>query len=278
MDTGTTIGIVLAVLAVGVGIGRSFASGVQTPNPFAQFGLSVPLKIFHYFLPYSLILYSFINDIIFEANMYWPAPLIALGVALLNSFVSNRFISANLGKMQSDLCTIPGLSSWTAYELPQMTVFTTTLLGYISMFNTTIQLNKGSEYTKIIPPWILLGAFSLMQYGMMLKDGCFGDDITKGNFNILGSSFVNWLLAVIVGTGIGAGAGYGITKSSLFAEGASGSPSFTSTGPAKPPMAKSSDPNVGTCSAPNDQDQFVCEAYKNGELVTSTVVENFVGK
>ena len=30
-------------------------------------------------------------------------------------------------------------------------------------------------------------------------------------------------------------------------------------------------PGVGTCSAPNDQDQFVCEAYKNGELISSTL-------
>jgi hypothetical protein len=30
-------------------------------------------------------------------------------------------------------------------------------------------------------------------------------------------------------------------------------------------------PGVGTCAPPNDQDQFVCEAYKNGQLISSTL-------
>jgi hypothetical protein len=29
--------------------------------------------------------------------------------------------------------------------------------------------------------------------------------------------------------------------------------------------------SVGTCSAPNDDDQLVCEAYRNGELVTTSI-------
>jgi hypothetical protein len=39
------------------------------------------------------------------------------------------------------------------------------------------------------------------------------------------------------------------------------------------PLGSRRSPGVGTCSAPNDQDQFVCEAYRNGKLVTTTIAE-----
>jgi hypothetical protein len=272
-DTGTIIGGILggvAVLIIGIVIGKR-----RSDEPFVTPGVPVFLKIFHYFLPYSLIFYALLNDLIFETGMYSPAVAIGFVFVLLNGFVSkNREV--NIGKIQTDLCTIPGFSGLPAYEFPQITVFVSIVLGYISMFNTTIQTAKGSDWTKIIPPWILLISFGLIQYFTMLKDNCFD------NFNIiLGSSFVNWLITFLVSAGIGILSGWGISQSTTFAEASSGSPSFTSVGPpssTKPPMAKSSDPNIGTCSAPNDQDQFVCEAYKNGELVTSTVVENFIGK
>ncbi len=42
-------------------------------------------------------------------------------------------------------------------------------------------------------------------------------------------------------------------------------------GPAMAPT--SGTPGAGKCSSTDSDDQFVCEAYKNGELVTSTIVE-----
>ena len=275
MDGGSIAAIVISSIVVLGGVfaaGRYIGSQVST-TPFATPGVPVLLKIFHYFLPYCLIFYTLLNDLVFLSGMYSPSVPIAFGAILVN-WVFSKYRDVNIGKIQSDLCGIPGLSWLSAYELPQTTVFTSVILGYISMFNTSIQLEKGSEWQKIIPPWILLISFGLIQYFVMVNDECFN------NFNIFGVSFVNWLVAFLGGAGLGALSGWGLSKAEGLSKASSGSPSFTSAGPlsSNPPMAKSSDPNVGTCSPPNDQDQFVCEAYKNGELVTSTITEGFIGK
>jgi hypothetical protein len=47
--------------------------------------------------------------------------------------------------------------------------------------------------------------------------------------------------------------------------------SLASGGPAMAPTSGTA--GAGKCSPTDSDDQFVCEAYKNGELVTSTIVE-----
>jgi len=268
MDGGTITGIVVGVV---LGVVLVYALGVYTARQptVTPFKVNlVFLKVLYYFMPYCLAFYTMFNDVIFETVMYVPALGLAIGSIILNWYFSDRVGKPPL----SGLCTVPGLSYLPAYEVPQSMLFTTVILSYIGGFNTTIQVTKGSDWTKIISPWVFLASLLLIQFFMMRNDGCFDSfNITLGG---VGNMFF-LLLAAAASAGIG----YALTTQTPFAEASSGSPSFTSAGPTtKAPMAKSSDPNVGTCSAPNDQDQFVCEAYKNGELITSTITEGFIGK
>lgn len=270
MDGGTIAGIVVGVFLGVIGIymfGRMSADQAVAPGVTPFKVNFVFLKVLYYFMPYCLAFYAMFNDVIFETLMYVPGMALSIGAVILNYALSNKENKPEL----SGLCTIPGLSYLPAYEIPQPMLFITIILSYIGGFNTTIQLAKGSDWRKIIPPWVLLASLLMIQFVTMKGDGCFTD------FNLLFGGIGNVVILLAVAAA-SAAIGYALTKETTFAEASSGSPSFTSNAPTTAPMAKSSDPNVGTCSAPNDQDQFVCEAYKNGELVTSTIVENFIGK
>jgi hypothetical protein len=274
MDAGTITGIVIgAVAGIGLLLSLGYKLGSDRPSTFSPAtGFPVPLKILHYFMPYSLAFYTMFNDVVYDTPMYTPGLLLGIVSVWLNTTLSNLGVDF---REQSGLCTIPGLSGWTAYEVPQPMIFIMAVLSYIGGFNTSVQIGKGSNYAKIIPPWILLAAILIIQAVVMYSDKCF--DPSNTTFKTIFGGVGNVLILLVVGAA-SAGIGYAMTTLPQFAEGATGTPGFTSAGPPKPPMTKSSDPNVGTCSAPNDQDQFVCEAYKNGELVTSTITEGFIGK
>lgn len=66
---------------------------------------------------------------------------------------------------------------------------------------------------------------------------------------------------------------YGLNKGGSPGSGTAGSLLGTPKGGGLGSTGPTTTPGVGTCSAPNDQDQFVCEAYKNGDLITTTIVE-----
>ena len=60
-----------------------------------------------------------------------------------------------------------------------------------------------------------------------------------------------------------------LPSEALTSSSVSSAPSKKPVGPGGTPFYSSTS-SVGTCSAANDDDQMVCEAYKNGELVISS--------
>jgi hypothetical protein len=135
----------------------------------------------------------------------------------------------------------------------------------------------------LLPSWLMTVIIPVLQWIVLLASGtCFEPYIlVQRTGSVWGGGTLSSLLAFIIGGGIGGGAGYGVSQSSYFRS--IGGVGGISLSQAAPPtkssgFSSSKDPNVGTCSAPNDQDQFVCEAYKNGELVTTTITESFIGK
>lgn len=214
--------------------------------------------------------------------MYWPAPLLALVVSMINTGIS-KGLTGNVAD-ESDLCGIPGLTTvLPSFVAPQLILFSGTILAYIASFNTAIKSESTTlPFTSIIAPWALFGAVILLQITMLYKSGCLA-----GYYFTY--SWVSILIAIAAALAIGGGAGAGFATLPFFRNPPPGALVIPATanklGPGGitpytpvPPPDKSSDPNVGTCSPPNDQDQFVCEAYKNGELITSTITEGFIGK
>lgn len=248
---------------------------------------SIFFKILYYFLPYSLMLYSFISDAVLGVNMYWPAPLLALVASMINTGIS-KGLTGNVAD-ESDLCGIPGLTTvLPSFVAPQLILFSGTILAYIASFNTAIKNQSNTlPFTSIDASWGLFGAVVLLQAVILYRSDCFGGYYFSG--------WVSILIAIAAALAIGGGAGAGFARLSFFNRAAALPPSMYGPGGTQrcpdglPPgpngscdrssgFTSSKDPNVGTCSPPNDQDQFVCEAYKNGELVTSTITEGFIGK
>jgi hypothetical protein len=276
-DTGVIVGSVLGGIIGGISL---VLLGVQVYTK----GIPNILKILYYFLPYFLILFSFFNDIILEGNMYWPAPLVALGAVMVNALASRGINGALIP--ESDLCGLPGLSRFLPSNLmPQIIVFSSTILAYIASFNTGI-----GNTNAVAPSWVMFAVIPIIQWIVLTASGtCFESYFLVQKFgSVWGWGTASSLLALGLGLFSGGLAGGLLAGSADFRKlSPSGSPLIipATLGPSgitpfTPPPKKvtSDDPNVGTCSAPNDQDQFVCEAYKNGELVTSTITESFIGK
>ena len=123
----------------------------------------------------------------------------------------------------------------------------------------------------------LMFGFLIAQAVVMYGNGCF-----KAYY--FSYSFVTILIALLVGLICGwfgwIGVRFLAPQRLPSAAGSISPPSSSSSGGIttrvkagfNPITPISPTPDVGTCSPPNDQDQFVCEAYKDGEVVTSTIV------
>ena len=182
-------------------------------------------------------------------------------------------------------CTLPGfewLGDWfNKTYFPQGIVLSSSVLFYYLWFLVNTSRPQ-------IFPGIIIGIILFGQGVSLSLNGCFGND---------SSSVV--ALKVIFGSLFGAimgGIGYAIVKNTDKIPFSSFSEEFTTFSstkeenktPAKkmvvdvfgpPPASKAVSGDSacitsgnGKCLPPNDEDQFVCEAYRNGELVTSTIV------
>jgi hypothetical protein len=283
-DTGTIVLVLIGGIVLGVGVVylgfKTFTTGI--PNI---------IKIIYYFFPYFLILFSFFNDIIVEGNMYWPAPVAGISLVIINTIASRILAGGPIP--ESDLCGLPGLSKVLPSNLlPQIILFSSTALSYIAAFNTGI-----GNTDAIAPSWIIAILIPLIQTLVLLfSANCFDNyRLVEWAGSSMTAGVVSSLIAVGLGLAVGGGIGGGLAHSSDFRKLPGPGPTLYGPGGLRrcpdgfPPglngscdrskgFTSSNDPNVGTCSAPNDQDQFVCEAYKNGELVTTTITESFIGK
>lgn len=242
----------LLVFLVGIGAIRSFYT-----DSFSS--VTTGFKILYYFLPYSLFLFAGMSDLIVQEFHLFPAALTSSVLVVLNYLIA-KLVPGGLTQ-DTDICGIPGLSKVGSNLVPQSILFVSSFMGYIVAY--VMQRNASLGY----PVLGVAAAIALTQISVLTKT-CAGQ-----NYFLL-DIFPSSILGTVGGAGIGALMGYFISKYVNVGSGADTSQNSVlgSKSPITGPPA-SKTPGVGTCSAANDQDQFVCEAYKNGQLVTSTIVE-----
>ena len=228
--------------------------------------ISTYLRQLFLYLPNALVLFGFIMDSINQEFRYSLASIIGLGSVLLNWLISkllSLFVTNPVShSIIAAQCTVPGFESLESFFSPQGIVLPSAIFTYLLIdlgFHRKPLENAGTAF--------LMFGFLFAQAIVMIWNKCF----QRYYFT---SSFVTILLGMLVGAFSGwigwIGVRYGAPQR---LPSATGSISPSSNAPMKNPLgAPSGTPDVGTCSPPNDQDQFVCEAYKDGEVVTSTII------
>lgn len=217
------------------------------------------------------------------ANVVASAP--AAAVATVNPFAESTSTNPFAGGMRGGYvgCTVPGFESIESLYAPQGLVLPAAIFMYLIMdFGTHRSASRNIGLGVILPAILVL--HSSIMWGL----GCFSKYYWQ---NPLVTIFAGFTVGAICGI-----SGWAVVKTffadklptsalnPMFGSSSGGSRSnvgpggtgpLGSDGPVIPPSGVNSarSPGVGTCSAPNDQDQFVCEAYKNGKLITTTMAE-----
>lgn len=228
-------------------------------------------KILYYFLPYALFLFGVIYDGLVRKIKFFPAGFVGLAAVYLNSSISWLTGGSYEDK---DICGIPGMSKWGSDITPQNIVFTTSVLSYIASYITsgdpTNSAYAGSAWAGVFAVWLL-------QTGIFNAQECYSGKLW---FLTFGNSIATRIVPPLIGLASGmlwgglAGWGFSNLKGDDAGVGLSSEAKQSLTQTSGPAMASTSGTaGAGKCSPTSDDDQFVCEAYKNGELVTSTIVE-----
>jgi hypothetical protein len=271
------------------GLKQEFLEALNRPNPFAPVGLL--FWNFFVYLPTALLTFGILVDVINQDFRYTIATLIGLGAILLNKIFgmgidkwSGR--TANVvGDIVAELtgavttpptsyanCIVPGFESFESIYMPQSILLTTTIFTYF-LFDFASTRDSSKNVSAAV---FMLGSLAV-QTGILYKNGCLD------KYWITSYPILNALVAAVAGMSLG-GFSYLIVKNSAPGR----LPSAIDSAPPfviheKFNVIKTDKlPGVGKCKsgaekcdAPSDkeQDQFVCEAYKNGELITSTIAE-----
>lgn len=227
---------------------------------------------FMVYLPMALLSFGFISDLFAQQYNMSAGSLVGIVGILLNAglgmFLKTRTTTTGgaetdifpsvsdlpppppiptISTSLDEICKIPGLDIG-GYFPPSMLLTSSILMFYL---NGIWANNPTHSYLASVFTVLFIGLQTWFVYSKC-KDAF---SLVK----IMGGLFIG----LVIGT-----VGYWI-NSAIFPSNTPGTigPSTKSYGSSAPT------PGVGTCSAPNSQDQFVCEAYKNGELITSTIAE-----
>jgi hypothetical protein len=194
------------------------------------------------------------------------------------------------------------LKGFSARFVPQNLLFVSTLVTYLAAFATESQssiLSNSLAASRVGSAWGLAVSVILIQlFSILSSPECTPEPI--GTF----SGMFRALLAIALGMAAGGGAGYGFATASwtqptyntgdpVVAQSGLGSkaPNAKTPGfvreqfqlgaglgemPAPPAQAADAVPvdmakSSGAVTPGDSSDQFVCEAYKNGQLVSSTL-------
>ena len=248
--------------------------------------------IFGLYLPVTYILAGALADAISQQWSVSGASLSALLGAILN-FIGHRladYAGSTTSKMQSSIlsgnaanlsgiysgCTVPGFEGFESMLAPQSLVI---IFSMTTFFFIDIKQNQpGQSISGLIGLTVIA---TLVQIYVLMSNACWTPDFYASwipNILMLGPILFAGLFGV-------AGAGFGylinnaikkalpvaVPPSTVKATQADGPVSTSSGGfgSTLPPVGGSGGGGAGT----SDDNQFVCEAYKNGELVTSTITE-----
>jgi hypothetical protein len=263
----------IVFIAIGIAIGYTIKTGTALPG--FQFLVSW-FKVLYYFLPYALFLFGVLYDGLVRKIKFFPAGFIGLGAVLISWGVSR--IAAGTAVIDTDICGLPGMSNLGSNLAPQNILFASTVMSYIAAYISASQTD--SAYSGAAWGGVFI-TFAIQAVGYVVNK-CYDSKISQGAAGVAVNSWilqlggagppaVGLMLGMLIGGGSGAliatyaGNGVGIGLSSEQKQ------ALTSSGPAMGSTAGAT--GAGKCSSTDSDDQFVCEAYKNGELVTSTIVE-----
>jgi hypothetical protein len=256
--------------------------------------------LFGLYLPITYILAGVLSDSISQRWSTSGASLSALLAVILN-YIGSKFVDGvgfTTIKMQSGVlsgnagnltgiysgCTVPGFEGYESILAPQSIVIIFAISTFFLIDITTN--NPGQAVSGLIGLTIVA---TLIQVYVLVSNACWTSDFyvnwpTDLSFIKLASKFMIFpiLFAGIFGV-IGAGIGYGVSgviKKSLIPPPPPPPPGPTGAGvTSSGGMFGSVLPLIGGSSlgggvvGSSDDNQFVCEAYKNGELITSTITE-----
>ena len=224
------------------------------------------------FIPLGFMLFGMIADVINQEFRNTIATILGMIAVVLNNLVSRMLTTGSVpmagGAVPDQVwCTIPGLNALESRAFP-MTITTT---WAIMMYYITFAAAKRPA-SQNISLGVGLGGLSLIQILTFMFVGC------KDYFIPVGGSYLfNVLGAIVLGTTIGTTA-YGVVNNFYPAYAPIGfAPPTANPGlldaTARNPMAGTSSKTGGSCSAVEggEEDAMVCEAYKNGQLVTDTL-------
>lgn len=279
---GGAVGIAIGASAVTLLVTGAVYYYTKVPNLYpagprvAEIGETFSLvnwfKVLYYFLPYGLFLFGIIYDGLVRKIKFFPAGFIALGATYLNSTLSGFLRNDTI---DTDVCGIPGMSEWGSAIGAQNITFSTAVLSYIASYLSTSgdfdSSFKGMAWAGVFGVWIL-------QTFVFNMSGCKDSRSWFGAFDSeFGKRFAGPTIGLLSGMLWGGLSGFLFSKYITGDDsgvGLSSEQKQALTQKSGPAMASTSGTaGAGKCSPTGDDDQFVCEAYKNGELVTSTIVE-----
>jgi hypothetical protein len=237
------------------------------------------LKVFFFaitnFIPFGLITFGVIADLIGQELRYSLGSIVGF-VAIVLNFIVSKFmgfsVDVNSTSEASNVmawCMIPGLESLESKLLPMNIVSSSAIMMYYLIFASRVR--QTSQNVSIYIAFPLLFALQLaafysggcQQYylgGIGSKVGAlvFGSLIGVFGWSIVSQLFPSNAPFLSLPNGGSQGSSFGSSNLPV-------APSSTGVGGAPTSGAKCSQDNS------QDGDEFVCEAYKNGVLVTEQI-------
>jgi hypothetical protein len=296
---GAAFGIAYAVVGPG---GKTFAIGsyiiggvllsaaIIYYTKDSQFPSFQYAGIFAMYLPTSYVLVGILSDIVSQRFNASISSIAAIVAVLLNtglSGIATNYLGMTTEKIQRTIaengditslyrriyegCTVPGFENAESIFAPQSFVIIWTLFFYF----LTLIGKSGQSLAGLAG---LTGAALLVQIMFLNSNNCLKNEYFA--FNTVAMPFI---ASIAIGGVIGGLFG-GITPQILAAaypnDNTKQGSLFGGSGPALGPSSSYGStgssvlPQVGEpTSGSSDDNQFVCEAYKNGELITSTIAE-----
>jgi hypothetical protein len=156
----------------------------------------------------------------------------------------------------SELCSFPGLEKFDNKWAPQNILVTTAVMFYYMIGEW-----ESGNADRTIAPGVALLVTVLGQIGTMYSSGCLVPIWSPA-------------VAIVAGAGFGIG-GYHIVKaisgsSAPFIANQTGTPTTGGFSSVEAPPTDATKPADGSKCAEASGDEFVCDLYKNGELVSTT--------
>jgi hypothetical protein len=274
----TTLVVVVVVAVAGYGyFVYGYGSGVWV-------GISAFLFAVVNFIPFGLITFGFVADMIGQDFRYSIASLFGLLSVAMNwvfglPFGHSSWATTGPEQPGTGWCMIPGLEGFENRAMPMNLVASTTVLTYYLIWALT-QRDLAVNTSLLVSAPLLL----VIQIGLFYSSGCSQYYVDSASYRALaivqGAAWGGIGYAIIKGTawwltpfqntkGLGeanSNSGMGNRENMLSGPGWDGSKQST--------VFQKLVPRTGAqCSKDQSEegDEFVCEAYKNGQLVTEKI-------